>query len=72
MLLTTDPNKLDDPDKEKYPDSGFIESLPLSWYHYYDGGREYYIALGHNKEDYSNPLLYNQILGGILWAMGVK
>ena len=31
--------------------------MPLSWYHNFDGGREYYLALGHNKPDYSNPLL---------------
>ena len=70
VLLVTDPTKLDDPDKAKYPEGGFGDSLPLSWYHHFDGGREYYLALGHNKADYANPLLYNQILGGILWAMG--
>jgi uncharacterized protein len=72
VLLVTDPTKLDDPDKAKFPDSGFGHELPLSWYHNFDGGREYYLSLGHYKEDYSNPLLYNQILGGILWAMGGK
>jgi len=72
VLLVTDRTKLDDPDKAKHPDEGFGDSLPLSWYHDFDGGREYYLALGHNKADYSNPLLYNQILGGILWAMGGK
>lgn len=70
VLLATDPTKLDNPLKAKYPDVGTGESLPLSWYHNFDGGREYYLALGHNKADYSNPLLYGQILGGILWAMG--
>jgi len=70
VLLVTDYSKLDDPAKGKNPNESFGDSLPLSWYHQFDGGREYYLALGHNKEDYSNPLLYNQILGGILWAMG--
>ena len=72
VLLVTDPAKLDDRDKATYPGDRFGDSLPLAWYHNYDGGREYYIALGHNKTDYTNPLLYNQILGGILWAMGGK
>jgi hypothetical protein len=40
------------------------------WYHEFDGGREYYLALGHNKAHYSNPILYDEILGGILCAMG--
>ena len=43
--------------------------VPLSWYHEYDGGREYYLGLGHKKEYYSDPLIRKQILGGILWAM---
>ncbi|HWR51571.1 MAG TPA: hypothetical protein VN428_10720 [Bryobacteraceae bacterium] len=29
-------------------------------------------ALGHKPEHYSDPILYNHILGGILWAMGEK
>jgi type 1 glutamine amidotransferase len=70
VLLVTDYFKLDDPDKAKHPEESFGDSIPLSWYHEFDGGREYYLALGHNKEDYSNPVLYNQILAGILWAMG--
>jgi len=72
VLLVTDYTKLDDPDKAKHPEEAYGDSIPLAWYHQFDGGREYYLALGHNKEDYSNPMLYNQILGGILWAMGGK
>lgn len=72
VLLETDYTKLDDPDKAKHPGESFGDPLPLSWYHQFDGGREYYLALGHNKADYSNPLLYDQIRGGILWAMGGK
>jgi uncharacterized protein len=72
VLLVTDPAQLDDPDKATYPGNRFGDSLPLSWYQEYDGGREYYLALGHNKADYSNPRLCDQILGGILWAMGEK
>jgi len=47
----------------------FPVDLPLAWYHEFDGGREFYLALGHNKEDYANPLLYGIIQNGILWAM---
>ncbi len=72
VLLTTDYDKLDDPGRAKHPEESFSGTIPLAWYHHFDGGREYYIALGHNKEEYQNPLLYNQILGGILWAMGGK
>jgi uncharacterized protein len=69
-LLVTDPAKIEDPQKATYPGDRFGDSLPLAWYQKFDGGREFYTALGHRKEDYENPLLYRQILGGILWAMG--
>ncbi len=72
VLLVTDYTKIEDSEKGKHANESFGPILPLSWYHHFDGGREYYLALGHNKEDYSNPLLYDQILGGILWAMGTK
>lgn len=71
-LLVTDPAKLDDPRKAEYPGDRFGDSLPLAWHHNFDGGREFYTALGHKKEDYSNPILYKHILGGVLWVMGEK
>lgn len=71
-LLVTDPAKLDDPQKETYPGKRFGDALPLAWYQEYDGGREFFTALGHHKEDYSNPILYRHILGGILWVLGEK
>jgi type 1 glutamine amidotransferase len=46
--------------------------MPLAWYMEVEGGREFYTALGHKKEDYENPILYRHILGGLLWAMGAK
>ena len=70
VLLVTDPAKLDDPDKAEYPGDRFGDSLPLAWYQNIGAARSFYTALGHNKEDYENPLLYKQILGGILWVMG--
>ena len=49
--------------------ASYRNPLPLAWWHTFDGGREYYIALGHKKEDYENPLLYGLIANGIVWAM---
>lgn len=72
ILLTTDPGKLDDPKWSESPGSTAGGQIPLAWYHNFEGGRVYFIALGHKKEHYSDPLLYSQILGGIQWAMGVK
>jgi type 1 glutamine amidotransferase len=69
-LLVTDRAKLYDPDKAKFPGEQLPDSVPVAWYHTFDGGREFYTALGHKPEDYSNPILLKHILGGILWAMG--
>jgi type 1 glutamine amidotransferase len=69
-LLVTDPAKLDDPKKAEYPGDRFGDSLPLAWYQTFDGGRQFYTALGHRKEHYADPILRKQILGGILWVMG--
>lgn len=71
-LLVTDPSKLDDPQRAEYPRGLVGDAMPLAWTLHQDGGRQFYTALGHKKEDYANPILYNHILGGILWAMGEK
>lgn len=71
-LLVVDPTKLEDPKKDVYPGKRFGDAMPLAWYHTYDGGREFYTALGHNISQYKDPILTKHILGGILWAMGEK
>jgi len=69
-VLVTDRTKLTGLDAIKIDVSAFPNPLPLAWYHQFDGGREFYLALGHNKEDYANPILYGIIEKGILWAIG--
>ena len=71
-LLVTDPTKLDDPQRAKRPFELVGTALPLAWTLNEDGGREFYTSLGHKKEHYQNPILYQHILGGILWAMGER
>jgi type 1 glutamine amidotransferase len=63
-LINTEKMKLD---LKSYP-----EMLPVAWYHTFDGGREFYLALGHNKEDYEDPMILNLIRRGIMWASGVQ
>ena len=70
VLLAGDLTKLDDPGKETYPGKQFGDEFPLAWRHQFDGGREWYTALGHKPEHYSDPRFTQHILGGILWAMG--
>jgi uncharacterized protein len=70
VLLAGDLTTLDDPAKEKYPGKAFGDEFPLAWRHHFEGSRAWYTALGHQKEHYSDPILMQHILGGILWAMG--
>jgi type 1 glutamine amidotransferase len=69
-VLVTDRTRLSFLEQMKIDVGSFPNPLPLAWYHQYDGGREFYLALGHNKEDYANPMLYGIIENGILWAIG--
>ena len=68
-VLVTDRKKLTSLEAMKIDAASFPDPLPLAWFHQFDGGREFYVALGHNKEDYANPMLYGIIENGILWAM---
>lgn len=68
-LLVTDPSKLKDPVRAKRHADLVGDSLPLAWSHELERGRAFYTALGHKKEHYTTLLLYNHILGGILWVM---
>ena len=69
VLLAADPDQLKDPKRTDQPGALRDGQYPLSWYNTFDGGRQYYISLGHKKEHYAEPILRQQILGGILWAM---
>ncbi|HEX7159297.1 MAG TPA: ThuA domain-containing protein [Edaphobacter sp.] len=69
-VLTTDRTKLVGLEKMKTDPNTYPNPLPLAWYHTFDGGREFYIALGHRKEDYTNPILSNTIKQAIIWAIG--
>ena len=71
-VLVIDRTKLVAVDPAKIPVENFANPLPLAWYHRFDGGREFYVALGHKKEDYANPILYGIIANGIVWAMTGK
>jgi type 1 glutamine amidotransferase len=42
---------------------------PICWYHNYDGGRSFYIGLGHTNECYKDPLFLQLLAGGIKYAI---
>ena len=69
ILLAADLSTVTDDKIDEYPDKIFGDYVPLAWCHTYDGGRQFYTALGHKKEYYSNPEFLNHILGGIKWVL---
>lgn len=48
----------------------FGNVFPAVWCQEFDGGRQWYTSLGHNKEDYKKPDFRKHILGGIQWVIG--
>jgi type 1 glutamine amidotransferase len=61
---------LNDPGKDKHKNPKYGDEVPLCWCHQFDGGREWYTALGHQKQHYADPVFDKHLLGGIRWAMG--
>jgi type 1 glutamine amidotransferase len=57
------------PSSSPMPDI-FGKVFPCVWYNTYDGGRQWFSALGHDKNDYQNPLFIRHILQGLEWAVG--
>ncbi len=69
VLLSGDRAQLKDPSQGKNDGEQIEGQSPLAWCHEFEGGRAWYSALGHSKEDYAKPEYTKHILGGILWAM---
>ena len=46
----------------------FGNRYPAAWCQEFDGGKIWYTALGHSKEDYSNPVYLAHILEGVKWV----
>lgn len=47
----------------------FGNRYPSSWCHEFDGGKIWYTALGHSKNDYSNKTYLAPILEGLKWVL---
>ncbi len=46
----------------------FGNRYPAAWCQEFDGGRIFYTALGHSKEDYSNTTYLAHLLAGLKWV----
>ncbi len=72
VLLAVDLTTITDKGKEKYPGEVFGQYFPLCWRHEFEGGRQWYTALGHKPEYYKDENFIKHLAGGIRWAMDDK
>jgi type 1 glutamine amidotransferase len=70
VLLAADLSTVEDAGREEYPGTTFGDHFPLSWCHRFEGGRQWYTALGHQIAHYDDPLFRDHLKGGILWVLG--
>lgn len=69
VLLSVDLNTIEDEEKDTYPGETFGQLFPLCWCHEFEGGRQWYTALGHDSAFYEDPLFAAHLRGGILWIL---
>ncbi len=72
VLLAADLTTVEDDKLDEYPGSVFGSLFPLAWCHEFDGGRQFYTALGHKIEYYSDPNFVEHLRGGLLWVLDKK
>jgi type 1 glutamine amidotransferase len=69
VLLSADMTTVEDKGKDEYPGETFGQFFPLAWCHQFEGGRQFYTALGHDPWFYEDPLFVEHLRGGLLWIM---
>ncbi len=69
VLMVSDFSKIKD--GKNMPET-FGTVFPAVWCNTFDGGRQWYTALGHDKTDFENPLYMQHILGGLQWVVCKK
>lgn len=69
VLLSADLTTVEDERKAEYPGVTFDQQFPLSWCHQFEGGRQWYTALGHDPLFYQDTLFIRHIRGGLLWVL---
>ncbi len=69
-VLVTDRTVLTGLEKAPGAVTDFPNALPLAWWHTFDGGREFFLALGHEQGDYEKPWMDGVLRRAIVWAAG--
>lgn len=57
-------------DEKSYTGGENGASHPMVWYHNYDGGRAFYMELGHTPESYTEKPFLQLLMAGIHYAVG--
>lgn len=66
-ITTLNPNE---EEKIKQFSAPFVDIYPAVWYHHFDGGNIWVTALGHNKENYTDPMYIKHIFQGMTFVAG--
>ena len=69
ILLAADLTTVEDPERGTYPGVVFGDYSPLAWFHEFEGSRQFFTALGHKIEHYSDPMFRRHLQAGLLWVM---
>lgn len=69
VLLSADMTTIEDEEKDVYPGEVFGTQLPICWCHEFEGGRQWYTALGHDIPFYEDPLFVEHLRGGLIWVL---
>lgn len=57
-------------DEKSYEGGTNGDNHPMVWYHDFDGGRSFYMELGHTSESYTEPAFLHLLWAGIDYAIG--
>lgn len=72
VLLAADLRTVESKRLKTYPGKTFGDYIPLCWSQEFEGGRQWYTALGHAPEHFKDENYIKHLEGGIKWAMGMK
>jgi len=71
LLVSVDESTMLQGTKGYYGHPGFAGGIhPVSWCHFYDGGRAWLTTLGHSEEIFQDEAFLKHVVGGIESAMG--
>ena len=72
ILMAADLTTINDEKKVEYPGATFGNYFPLAWCHEFEGGRQFYTALGHKAEYYKDEKFLKHLQGGLKWVLKDK